>query len=112
MGGTVRWVVGSGVLIGSRGRSQLREPHPEIDIPPTAEALIAARIDGLHPPAKALIQTAAAVGSEMTVELLQRVSGLRDAAFAPYLASARDSGLLFEVQVFPRPRCGFRHTGT
>ncbi len=109
---TVRSVIESGVLIGSPGRYQLREPHPEIDIPPTAEALIAARIDGLHPAVKALIQTAAVVGSEMTVELLQRVSGLSDADFAPCLASARDSGLMFEVQLFPSPMCGFRHAVT
>src|SRR5260221_11865929 len=109
---TVRSVIESGVLIGSPGRYQLREPHPEIDIPPTAEALIAARIDGLHPAVKALIQTAAVVGSEMTVELLQRVSGLSDADCAPCLASARDSGLMFEVQLFPSPMCGFRHAVT
>jgi len=106
---TVRSVIESGVLVGTFGRYQLREPNPEINIPPSAEALIAARIDGLAPEVKALIQTTAVVGSETTIELLQKVSALDEAEFRRRLAVARDSGLMFEVQLFPSPMCGFRH---
>ena len=109
---TVRSVIESGVLVGTFGRYQLREPNPEINIPPSAEALIAARIDGLAPEVKALIQTTAVVGSETTIELLQKVSALDEAEFRRRLAVARDAGLMFEVQLFPSPMCGFRHALT
>jgi class 3 adenylate cyclase/tetratricopeptide (TPR) repeat protein len=109
---TVRSVVESGVLIGSPGRYQLREPNPQIDVPPTAEALIAARIDGLAPEVKALVQTAAVVGSEMTIELLHKVSGLEEMDLLERLAAARHSEVMYEVQLFPSPMCGFRHALT
>ncbi len=109
---TVRSVVESGALIGAPGRYGLRESGPQIDIPPTAEALIAARIDGLTPAVKALVQTAAVVGAEMTLELLQRVSGLQTDLFRERLAAARNAGLMFEIQLFPSPMCGFRHALT
>src|SRR6185295_15380364 len=109
---TVRSVIESGVLVGTFGRYQLRGPNPDINIPPSAEALIAARIDGLAPEVKALIQTTAVVGSETTIELLQKVSALEEGEFRRRLAVARDSGLMFEVQLFPSPMCGFRHAVT
>jgi len=109
---TVRSLVESGVLVGSPGQYQLREPNPEIDIPPTAAALIAARIDGLPPEVKALLQTAAVVGIEMTVDLLRAVSGLAEPELRERLAAACDSGLMYEIQLFPSPLCGFRHALT
>ncbi len=109
---TVRSLVESGVLVGNPGRYELREPNREIDIPPTAVALIAARIDGLAPEVKALLQTAAVVGNEMTVDLLRSVSGLAEPELRERLAAACDSGLMYEIQLFPSPLCGFRHALT
>ncbi len=106
---TVRTLIESGVLVGNPGNYALREPDPAIDIPPTATALIAARIDALAPDAKALVQTAAVVGNEMAVDVLRRVSGLDEPAFAARLAAAVDSGLMYELQHFPSTLCGFRH---
>jgi class 3 adenylate cyclase/tetratricopeptide (TPR) repeat protein len=109
---TVRSLVESGVLVGSPGRYELREPNPEIDIPPTAAALIAARIDGLAPAVKALVQTAAVIGTEMSVDLLRRASQLEEADLRERLAAARETGIMFEIQLFPSPVCGFRHALT
>lgn len=106
---TVRALSESGVLVGSPGSYTLREPDPAIDIPSTAAALIAARIDALAPEAKTLLQTAAVVGNEMAVDILRRVSGLEEKEFAPRLAAAVNSGLMYEVQHFPSTLCGFRH---
>jgi class 3 adenylate cyclase len=106
---TVRALTESGVLVGSPGNYALREPNPAIDIPPTAEGLIAARIDALSPGAKALVQTAAVVGHEMAADVLRRVSRLDEADFAVRLATAVQSGLMYEVQHFPSTLCGFRH---
>ena len=109
---TVRSLAESGVLVGDPGSYRLRERHPEIDIPPTAEGLIAARIDGLAPEVKALVQTAAVVGAEMTVELLRQVCRLEEAELATRLAAAIHAGVMFEVQHFPSALCGFRHALT
>ncbi len=106
---TVRALIESGVLVGGPGEYTLREPNPEIEIPPTAAALIAARIDALPPETKALAQSAAVIGNEMSVDVLRRMSGLEEAEFAPRLAAAVDSGLMYQVQHFPSALCGFRH---
>lgn len=106
---TVRALIDSGVLIGTPGNYVLREPEPVLDIPATAAALIAARIDALAPQAKALMQTAAVIGDEMAIDVLRRASGLDEAAFGAGLAASVDSGLMYELQHFPSTRCGFRH---
>ena len=109
---TVRSLTESGVLFGSSGNLELRDTQPSIDIPPTAEALIAARIDGLSPDVKALVQTAAVVGNEMSVDVLRRVGELEEAEVLDRLAAAVDAGLLYVFQSFPSPLCGFRHALT
>ena len=106
---TVRSLIESGVLVGAPGKYTLREPNPAIDIPMTAAALIAARIDALAPDAKAIVQTAAVIGNEMAVDVLRRVSGLDEQRFSASLAAAIGSGLMYELQHFPSTLCGFRH---
>lgn len=109
---TVRSLVESGVLVGEPGRYALGRPNPSIDIPPTAEALIAARIDALPHEVKNLVQMAAVVGQEMTVDLLRRVSGLDDEGLRALLDAATASEVMYEAHTFPSPVCGFRHALT
>ncbi|HKE97038.1 MAG TPA: AAA family ATPase, partial [Povalibacter sp.] len=109
---TLRSLLESGVLRGSSGHYELSKQHPVIDIPPTASALIASRIDALPPEVKALVQTAAVIGSEMAVDLLWRMSGLEENVLRERLASATESEVLYHIEVFPTSLCGFRHALT
>jgi class 3 adenylate cyclase len=105
---TVRALIESGVLVGGRATTNCAN-RTEIEIPPTAAAQKAARKDALPPEAKALAQSAAVIGNEMSVDVLRRISGLEEAEFAPRLTAVVESGLMYQVQHFPSALCGFRH---
>lgn len=108
----LRALLASGTLCGESGRYELSTPNPTIEVPPSATALIAARIDSLAPEVKSLIQTAAVLGTEMTVELLRRISDLDEASLRTRLRAAAESEIMYETQLFPTPSCGFRHALT
>src|SRR5262249_57768390 len=48
-------------LTGERGRYRLTGPLDALDVPPTVQAVLAARIDRLPPSPKALLQTASVI---------------------------------------------------
>ncbi len=106
---SVRSLVDASVLTGQPGAYTLAEPHPTFEIPGTAEALLTARIDALDPEVKELLQIAAVIGSEIPVELFQRVAELGDGVFRERLGSLRERGMLLESQIFPAPLYRFRH---
>ena len=68
----VRELDESGTLDGERGAFRMAREIDELPVPPTVQAIIAARIDRLPPEAKVTLQTAAAIGSETSRELLSR----------------------------------------
>ena len=68
----VRELDESGTLDGERGAYRMAREIDELPVPPTVQAIIAARIDRLPPEAKVTLQTAAAIGSETSRELLTR----------------------------------------
>ena len=55
---------------------------PELQLPPTVQAVLAARIDHLAPEAKHLLQIAAVVGMGVPVPLLQAIAGVPEQACA------------------------------
>ena len=80
----VRELDESGTLDGERGAYRMAREIDELPVPPTVQAIIAARIDRLPPEAKVTLQTAAAIGSETSRELLAQVVDLdEDALDAP-----------------------------
>jgi predicted ATPase len=59
---TVRTLVETKALAGERGRYRLTQPVQAIQVPPTVQMMLAARIDRLPPEDKRLLQTASVVG--------------------------------------------------
>src|SRR4030095_8838241 len=57
-----RALVETGALAGDRGRYRLVKPLQTSEVPTTAQAILAARLDRLSPEDKRLLQTAAVVG--------------------------------------------------
>jgi tetratricopeptide (TPR) repeat protein len=84
----------------------------ELVIPDTVQAVLAARIDRLPPAEKRLLQTAAVIGREVPLELLQRIAGLPEAALQESLGRLRAAEFLYQTGAAPEGTHAFQHTLT
>jgi class 3 adenylate cyclase/tetratricopeptide (TPR) repeat protein len=73
---TVRMLLAEGKLVEARGAYQPSADLSTIAVPETLHALIAARLDGLDPIERSLIQDGAVLGQSFTVEALAHVSAM------------------------------------
>jgi predicted ATPase len=72
---SVRTAVETGLLVGDRGLYHLEKVSHQIPpMPPTVQAVLAARIDRLPPDEKHLLQTASVIGMDIPFPLLQAVA--------------------------------------
>jgi predicted ATPase len=76
---SVRTLVETGVLVGAPGVYRLAQALPIIQVPATVQAVLAARIDRLPPEEKHLLQTAAVIGTEVSLPLVQAMAELPEA---------------------------------
>src|SRR5215813_9519411 len=83
---SVRALVETGVLAGAPGSYRLVQPLQSLQVPATVQAVLAARIDRLPPEEKRLLQTAAVVGTEMHLALLQAIAEASEEALYRGLA--------------------------
>ena len=81
-------------------------------IPHTVHAVLADRIDRLSPAEKQLLQTAAVVGPDIPVRLLQVVAGLPEDDLHGYLRQLQASEFLYETRLLPEPVYAFKHALT
>src|SRR5207247_10412773 len=77
---SMRTLVETGVLIGTPGAYRLVQALPTIQVPATVQAVLAARIDRLPTDAKHLLQTAAVIGHDVPLVLVQAVADLAEEA--------------------------------
>jgi predicted ATPase len=75
----VRTLAETGVLVGEPGAYRLVQALPTMQVPATVQAVLAARIDRLPPEEKRLLQTAAVVGTEVPLPLLQAIADMPEA---------------------------------
>jgi class 3 adenylate cyclase/tetratricopeptide (TPR) repeat protein len=109
---SVRTLVETGVLVGERGAYHLGQALPTIQVPATVQAVLAARIDRLPPEEKRLLQTAAVIGTEVPVPLLQAIAERPEAALHGGLAHLQAAEFLYETRLFPEPDYTFKHALT
>jgi tetratricopeptide (TPR) repeat protein len=109
---SVRTLVETQVLAGEPGMYRLVQNLPTIQVPPTVQAVLAARIDRLPPEDKQLLQTAAVVGTEVPWLLLQAIAELPAAAVHGGLAHLQAAEFLYETQLFPEHAYTFKHALT
>src|SRR5215813_12309544 len=69
-----------GGLAGERGHYRLMQTVQSVQLPPTVQAMLAARIDRLLPEDKRLLQVAAVVGKDVPFTLLHAIADLSDEA--------------------------------
>jgi class 3 adenylate cyclase/DNA-binding winged helix-turn-helix (wHTH) protein/tetratricopeptide (TPR) repeat protein len=83
-----------------------------LPMPDTIEAVLAARIDRLPPEEKRLLQTAAVIGTEVPVPLLQRLAGLPEDVLRRGLAHLQGGEFLYETHISPEQTYTFKHALT
>ena len=109
---SVRTLVETGVLVGASGAYRLARPLKELQVPATVQAVLAARIDRLPPEDKRLLQTAAVIGTEVSLPLLHAIAETPDEALYSSLAHLQAAEFLYETSLFPEHAYTFKHALT
>ena len=104
----VRELAESGYLEGEQGAYRLARPVEDTGVPPTVQAILAARIDRLQADAKTLLQAASVIGKEVPEPALKRVCGLAD-ELAEGLKELIAGGFLYEAEIYPERVLEFTH---
>src|SRR6185295_1813624 len=71
---SVRALVETRALVGERGAYRLVAAPSDVQVPPTVQSILAARIDRLPPEDKRLLQSAAAIGKDVPLALLAGIA--------------------------------------
>ena len=108
---TVRSLLEMGVVAGTRGAYRLAKPVAGIEVPATVQAVLAARIDRLPPDEKHLLQSAAVIGKDVPLALLEAITGEPD-ELPRWLAHLQAAEFLYETSLFPLPEYTFKHALT
>ena len=109
---SVRTLVQAGGLEGERGAYHLGQALQSIQVPATVQAVLAARIDRLPPEEKHLLQTAAVIGTEVPLPLLQAIAEWPEDAVPRGLAHLQAAEFLYEAHLFPEREYTFKHALT
>jgi tetratricopeptide (TPR) repeat protein len=109
---SVRALVETGALGGARGAYRLPTPLPNIDVPATVHAVLAARIDRLPPEDRALLHAASAIGMNVPMALLESIADLPDDALRRALDHLQAAEFLYETGLAPDLAYTFKHALT
>jgi class 3 adenylate cyclase/tetratricopeptide (TPR) repeat protein len=109
---TVRSLIEAKALAGERGAHRLATAPQTLQIPATAQAILAARIDRLAPEDKRLLQAAAVVGKDVPFALLQPIAELPEEDLRRGLARLQSAEFVFETHLFPDLEYTFKHALT
>ena len=96
----------AGIEAAAGSQSARRAP---LAIPPTLQALLMARLDGLGPGAKEAAQMAAALGREFSYELLAAITSASETVLQSSLGRLVGAGLVFQRGVPPQSTYSFKH---
>ncbi len=109
---SVRTLVETQVLAGEHGAYRLAKPVGSLQIPATAQAILAARIDRLLPEDKRLLQAASAIGKDVPFALLQAIAEESEDRLRQGLSQLQAAEFLYEARLFPDLEYTFKHALT
>jgi tetratricopeptide (TPR) repeat protein len=109
---SVRTLAETKVLMGERGAYHLARASQTFQIPATAQAILAARIDRLAPEDKRLLQAAAVIGKDVPFTLLQAIAEEPEEVLRRGLGALQAAEFLYESRLFPDLEYTFRHALT
>ena len=109
---SVRTLVETQVLAGERGAYRVTTAPDTWQIPATAQAILAARIDRLVPEDKRLLQAAAVIGTDVPFALLQAIADVPEDTLHRGLSHLQAAEFLYETSLFPDLEYTFKHAFT
>ena len=109
---SVRTLVETKVLLGELGAYQLGQDVATVQMPPTVQSILAARIDRLLPEDKRLLQAASVLGKNVSAALLRAIAEMPAEEIQQALARLRSAEFLYEARVFPDLEYTFKHALT
>jgi class 3 adenylate cyclase/predicted ATPase len=109
---SVRTLVETKVLVGERGNYHLEKKLESPQVPDTVQAVLAARIDRLPPDEKRMLQSAAVIGKDVPLVLLQAIAEQSEEEISRGLIRLQAAEFLYETSLFPDPEYTFKHALT
>ena len=109
---SVRTLVETQVLVGERGAYRMAKAPKAWQIPATAQAILAARIDRLPIEGKRLLHTASVIGKDVPFALLQEVADSSEDDLRRALMHLQAGEFLYEASIFPDLEYTFKHALT
>jgi tetratricopeptide (TPR) repeat protein len=109
---SVRTLVETQVLVGERGAYRIAKAPQAWQIPATAQAILAARIDRLPPEDKRLLQAASVIGKDVPFALLQTIADSSEDDLRRALGHLQSAEFLYEASIFPDLEYTFKHALT
>ncbi len=109
---SIRTLVETGTLVGERGAYSLRRDPMTIEVPPTVQAVLAARIDRLPAVEKRILQSAAVIGTQFSFGLLQAVVDTPEPELRAGLKHLQAAEFIYEARLFPDVEYTFTHALT
>ena len=109
---SVRTLVETGALTGSRGAYRFVKPLDSVAMPATVQAILAARIDRLAGEDKRLLQAAAVVGKDVPFALLFAIADVDEDGLRHALGRLQTAEFLYEARLFPELEYTFKHALT
>jgi class 3 adenylate cyclase/tetratricopeptide (TPR) repeat protein len=109
---SVRTLVETHVLAGEPGAYRLAKALVSIQVPATVQAVLAARIDRLPSEEKSLLQTAAVIGPEVPLALIEAIAEVPEGPLHLGLTHPQAAEFLYETRLFPEHEYTFKHALT
>jgi class 3 adenylate cyclase/predicted ATPase len=108
----VKALFDQGVLARDPAGVFLAKPVTDVQIPPTVQGVLAARIDRLRGTDKELLQTLAVIGKEFPFALLQQMTGTIAERLRAGLIHLQAEEFIYEQPAFPESTYIFKHALT
>ena len=108
----IKTLVETKVLVGEQRAYRLAKPLDAIEVPATVQAVLAARIDRHAPEDRRLLQSAAVIGKQSPLSLLQAVAEVPEHTLRKSIARLQAGEFLYETSLFPEPQYTFKHNLT
>jgi DNA-binding NtrC family response regulator/tetratricopeptide (TPR) repeat protein/class 3 adenylate cyclase len=109
---SIQTLVETQVLVGERGAYRLTRAFPNIQVPATVQAVLAARIDRLPAEERSLLQSAAVIGKDVPLGLLQHIVELPEESLRRAIATLQRTEFLYETRLLPDLEYTFKHALT
>jgi class 3 adenylate cyclase/tetratricopeptide (TPR) repeat protein len=109
---SVQTLVETKVLVGDRGAYRMTKAPEPWQIPATAQAIVAARIDRLPPEDKRLLQAASVIGKDVPFTLLRAIADVPENSLRRGLTQLQAAEFLYERSLFRDLEYTFKHALT